>query len=253
MTYAEFLKMVTEMHEINAQRYASMAISGKRIPIPRDNAPDVDTHWYYPKQHPEGRLPVIINTHGGCFTGCDAVQTGSLCQLFADKLNALAINVNYRKAPEAPFPYAIDEICDVVRYIAAHADKLNIEPSRIALSGESAGASLAAAVAMKLKDKKVNLRCQILIYPCTDLTNDYLPHPRSGDAWLDYSHRCYIGKANPHNPLICHLAAERELLEGLCPAVILTCENDTLREQGELYALHLVDAFVPGKRSIIYT
>lgn len=246
MTYEEFLKDTIEMHRRKAPFFAGFRLDGERRAVKREGKEPVDVLWYYPKNKPAGRLPVIVNAHGGGFTACDAVQTGSLCRFLSDELGALALNVNYKKAPEAPFPYAIDEICDVIRYLIENAAALGVDPDRIAVSGESAGASLAAAVAMKLANEtNIRLACQVLVYPCTDLTNDFLPEPAPYDEWIDYCHRCYLGETDRHHPYVCHLAAERDMLEKTCPAVILTCEHDTLRLQGELYADRLKDAFVP--------
>lgn len=246
MSYADFVRDTIARHEMQAKKYASRQLTGERRAIPRAEKNPVDTIWYRPEAAMGQKLPVILNLHGGGFTDCDAVQTGSLCRTMADALDALVINVNYKKAPECPYPYAIEEVCDLIAYLIENAQSLDIDPERIAVSGESAGASLATAVAMKLANETdIALKCQVLVYPCSDLTGDYLPKRLPYDEWLSYCIRAYCGDENPHHPYLCHMAAPDAMLEKMCPAVFVTCELDFLGNQADLYAQRLIDNFVP--------
>lgn len=246
MSYAEFVKDTIARHEMQAKKYASVPLTGERRAVVREGKPPVDTIWYRPEATQGEKLPVLLNMHGGGFTDCDAVQTGSLCKTLSDALRAVVINVNYKKAPEHPYPYAIEEICDCIFHLRANAAELGIDVDRIAVSGESAGASLAAAVAMKLANETdISLKCQLLVYPCTDLTGDYLPQRPPYDAWLSHCVRAYCADEDPHHPYICHLAAPDSMLEKLCPAIFVTCELDFLGTQADLYARRLIENFVP--------
>ena len=246
MSYADFVRDTIARHEMQEKKYASWQLTGERRAVPRTGKNPVDTIWYRPEPEIEQKLPVVLNMHGGGFTDCDAVQTGSFCRTLADALDALIISVNYKKAPEYPYPYAIEEICDVIAYLFENAQSLGIDTERIAVSGESAGASLATATAMKLANETdFALKCQVLVYPCTDLTGDYLPKPLPYDEWLEHCITAYCGDVHPHHPYICHMAAPDAMLAKMCPAVFVTCELDFLGNQADLYAQRLIDNFVP--------
>lgn len=243
MTYEAFVRETIEQHRSQAAVFDAYVLTGERHRIVRDVGPDLDTIWYVPEDE-AGPWPALVNLHGGGFTSCDAVQTGSLCRTIVDAAGILVVNLNYRKAPEHPFPFAVNEACDLIQHLCEHADEYGIDPCRIAVAGESAGASLAIASAMKLAEERgVALAAQVLVYPCTDLMGVYTH--KVDDEWLDHCCRAYLGSESPSHPYFCHLAASREQLEKVCPAIILTCENDALRQQGEVFAQRLVDACVP--------
>jgi putative ergosteryl-3beta-O-L-aspartate hydrolase len=97
------------------------------------------------------RYPVVINFHGGGFTLGSATDDARWCKTVVDECNAVVVAVDYRRAPEHPFPTAVEDGVDAVKYIAAHADELCLDPDRIALSGFSSGGNMAFTVPLRLQ------------------------------------------------------------------------------------------------------
>lgn len=234
--------MAIDINALRVQRekWAQQPTLGQRFSVPREGAESVDVILYSPKKY-SGRLPVLFNMHGGAWLGGDAVLMESFCQLLADEIPAFVVNVNYKKADVHPFPYALTEVSDAVKYFAAHAEEYDIDHARMAVGGHSAGAQIAAGAAMKLKEDGVRLAAQMLVYPCTDMTPE-------GDEGLmamiqplmfpngDYKHRW----ASP-------ALASDEALAGLCPAIFIECGLDELKPMGIRYTKRLIGAAVPVK------
>lgn len=234
--------MAMDFEAIRAQRarWAAQATIGERFVVPRAAGDGVDVIIYRPESS-AGRLPVMFNMHGGAWIGGDAVLMESFCQKLANDIPAMVVNVNYKKADVQPFPYALTEVADAVKYFAAHAEEYGIDPGRMAVGGHSAGAQIAAGAAMKLKEEGMKLAAQMLVYPCTDM------RPKDADGLMamiqpmmfpggEYAHRWA-------SPL---LATEAEL-EGLAPAIFVECGLDELKPMGVAYAKRLMDAAVPVK------
>lgn len=226
--------------------YDARPITGERIAIQRAGKEPVDVIVYRPEQWVCGTLPVFFNMHGGGFIGGDAVLMDSFCHMLADRLPAVVFNINYKKAPEYAFPYAIEEVYDTAVYAVENASIFGIDPGRMAVGGHSAGASIAAAVALKAKeDGKISFACQILVYPCTDLGTDPVERNPDCPPWEAENLRNYAALYCQHgesyhrwaSPL---LAVQDELAD-ICPAVFIICELDTLRLQSEAYAKKLID------------
>ena len=234
--------MAIDFSAIRAERvkWAAQETKGERFAVPRENMDPVDVILYRPEKS-EGRLPVLFNMHGGAWIGGDAVLMESFCQLLADEIPAFVVNVNYKKSDVHPFPYALTEVADAVKYFAAHADEYGIDAGKMAVGGHSAGAQIAAGAAMKLKEDGVKLAAQMLVYPCTDMT----PEGEEGLMAMiqplmfpngDYKHRW----ASP-------ALASDEALTGLCPAIFIECGLDELKPMGIRYAKRLIGAAVPVK------
>jgi len=243
------------MEENRKQRlaWANQETKGERFVVPREGESlagvakeSVNIILYRPKNVCQKcaakGLPVLFNMHGGAWIGGDAVLMESFCQMIADEVQALVVNVNYRKADEKPFPYAIEEVADAVCYFAEYAEKYGIDPDRMAVGGHSAGAQLAAGAAVMLKERGVKLAAQMLVYPCTDMSG--------GDGLMGFigtmlfPEGCnseYNGKHRWASPL---LASDAELA-GVAPAIFVECGPDDLKPQGIAYAKRLIDLAVP--------
>ncbi len=246
-SFEQHMEEIRKMHKETRKLFDSRPITGERILIPRDGMEGVDGIIYKPKQPARDMMPVLFNMHGGAFVGGDAVLMDSFCRKVADCLSILVVNINYKKAPEHPFPYAVTEVADTIEFCAAHADEYKITPERMAVGGFSAGASLAAGAALKIKATgRTPLACQLLVYPVTDLYST-LNTEKSDDESLAYK---YMVKAYCQNDDADHIWASPLLgsqgeLSGVCPAIFITCGLDSLREQGEAYAKQLIDCGVP--------
>jgi acetyl esterase len=179
-------------------------------------------------------LPRLVFFHGGRFFSGDLVSHDAMCRSLALASGWRVLAVDYRLAPEHKFPAALQDACVAVRWAAATPGK-----TRIAVAGDSAGANLAAGAARLCRD--VDLCCQVLIYPMIDATCGEESHrefatgygPESRDmlrGWQEY----LAEGDDPRHPDISPLFARD--LAGLPPALVITAEYDTLRDEGERYA-----------------
>jgi len=200
---------------------------------------------------PEGgpSLPVVVYFHGGGFVGGNIETHDGVCHGLAVGVPAVVVSVDYRLAPEAPFPAAVDDCEAAVRWVSDHAGELGADGSRLAVAGDSAGGNLAAVIARRTRDTGgPSIAFQLLIYPCTDATCSKPSHVENGEGYLltaelmqwFYGH--YLGGSDPRDPDLSPLLVED--LRGLPPALIITAEYDPLRDEGEAYAARLVEAGV---------
>ena len=234
--------MAFDFNAIRAQRekWAAQETKGQRFNVPREGTDPVDVILYRPVKS-EGRLPVLFNMHGGAWIGGDAVLMESFCQKLADEIPAFIVNVNYKKADVHPFPYALIEVADTVKYFAANADEYGIDPAKMAVGGHSAGAQIAAGAAMKLKEDGIKLAAQMLVYPCTDMT------PETEDGLMAMIQALMFPDGDYKHLWASMALASDEALEGLCPAIFIECGLDELKPMGIRYAKRLIGAAVPVK------
>lgn len=223
--------------------YAAQKTAGERFVIPRSGSKGIRTILYRPAVGGSNcRLPVLFNMHGGSWVGGDAVMMESFCQMIADNIPAFVVNVNYTKADEEPFPYAMEEVVDAVKFFHSHADEYGIDAGKMAVGGHSAGAQIAAGAAIKLKEEHVGLACQMLVYPCTDMVTDDPSDP----FWSDMM-RIFFPNGGSEHRYMSPLRAKDEELAGLCPAIFIECGLDELEPMGIAYAKRLMDVAVPVK------
>ncbi|WP_320064103.1 alpha/beta hydrolase [Micromonospora sp. RTGN7] len=197
-----------------------------------------------------GRLPTLVYFFGGGWTLGSVDTADGICRRLANATGCQVVTVGYRLAPENPFPAAVHDCHAAVRWLAGHADEFGVDPSRLAVGGDSAGGNLAAAVTLLARDSGgPPLAAQLLIYPNTDQRElaasagdqDPLLFNRHSVAW--YRGHYLPDPADAENPLASPLLAED--LTGLPPALVVTAEYDPLRDEGERYAERLRAAGVP--------
>jgi acetyl esterase len=244
---AEFLEEVRK----SAERPSDDRIEelGRTIPGPH-GAPDIPIRIYMPKIRTEPG-PAFVNFHGGGFILGDLESEHPRCLLMAAEAGAVSVGVDYRLAPEHPFPAGVEDCYAALQWVAANAEELKVDPDRIAVGGGSAGGNLAAAVALIARDRGgPKIAFQMLIYPVFDDHCD-TPSMKAGAGlyiW-DYQNTLdmwdqYIGKER--GEVSCYAAPARATdLSGLPPAYVMTCEHDPLRDEGMLYAMRLLQAGVP--------
>lgn len=186
-----------------------------------------------------------IFLHGGGWTLGDLATYEPLCRRLANRLNANIVWVEYRLAPEHPYPAAIDDAVAATRFIFSHAGSLGLDPNRVSLIGDSAGANIAAVLALLNRKSELgwNFERQILIYPCLDLTASYPSHRTLGSGYLltreiyGWYRRNYIQDRDPTDWRISPLFASG--LKDVAPAVILSAGFDPLRDEAFAYAQRL--------------
>ncbi len=207
---------------------------------------------YRPHGVSAGPLPVIVYFHGGGWVLGDLDVFESLCCRLANASVCAVASVDYRLAPEHKFPKAVDDAYAAVQWIGARATDLNIDATRLAVAGDSAGGNLAAVVCLLARDKGgPAIAYQILLYPVTDASMGCPSYERFGAGYLltresmAWFYDCYAPQDIDRTDFrLSPLAAQS--LAGLPPALVLTAGFDPLRDEGECYAQRLAaEANVP--------
>jgi acetyl esterase len=197
----------------------------------------------------DGRQPILVWYHGGGWVIGDLDTADGVVRKLANRTNALVVSVDYRLAPEHPYPASTDDSWAVLEWVAANGAELGGDPARIAVGGDSAGGNLAAVMAIRARDAGLSLRGQLLVYPATDLTLSFPSVEANGEGYLltkdsmVWFTNHYVGGADPKDPTISPYYADD--VSGVAPAHIITAEFDPLRDEGEAYGERLMDAGVP--------
>ena len=227
-------------------------IEDRTIPGP---AGPVRVRMTVPVDAGQDPLPALVYFHGGGFVVGSLSSHDHLCRSITAASGVAVISVDYRLAPEHPYPAAVDDAEAATSYIAANPHEFGIDPARLAVGGDSAGGTLAAVVAQRLATKShTPLALQLLIYPATDAdmnTHSYFENAegylltRAAMSW--YWDQYVPDVARRLDPSASPLRAKD--LSGLPPALMIIAGHDPLRDEGEAYARRLTEAGVPVKLS----
>jgi acetyl esterase len=194
--------------------------------------------------------PLLFFMHGGGMVFGDLDSHDATCRLLAERADALVLAVDYRLAPEHPFPAAVEDCWAAFAYVAGHAATYGADPGRIAVGGDSAGGTLAAVTAIRAAEEGVPLRFQLLVYPATNLVDDSESRRLFGDGFLltsefiELAHSTYVTGAHRLDDPRVSVAFTERFPDGLAPALVVTAGFDPLRDEGEAYARQLADAGV---------
>lgn len=200
-------------------------------------------------------LPVIMYFHGGGWILGSESTHDRLVRSLANDANAAVVFVKYTPSPEAQFPIPLEQAYAATQYIAEQGASLGLDPTRIALAGDSVGGNMAAVVARLAKERGgPTILFQALFYPVTDARFDTRSYRRFAKGpWLTRAMMKWFFKAyaplraDRKRPDVSPLRASLAQLRGLPPALVITGENDVLRDEGEAYAHKLMRAGVPVK------
>ena len=199
-------------------------------------------------------LPVVIFTHGGGWVLGGFNTHDRLVREIANKAHVAIVFVNYTPSPEARYPFSLEQAYAATKWVAQNGQTIHVNPSRLAIVGDSVGGNMAAALAILAKERGgPKITFQVLFYPVTDGTNfnssSYIKLQKG--YWLTRQAMKWFwdnyapDKAIRKQPTASPLQASIEQLRGLPPALIITDEFDVLHSEGEAYAHKLIDAGVP--------
>ncbi len=221
-------------------------VEDRRIPGP---AGEIPVRFYRPFASGDA-LPLLVYLHGGGWVVCDLDTHDACCRFLARHAGVNVLSIDYRLAPEHPFPAAVDDSLAAFRWAVAHARELGSDPARVAIGGDSAGGNLSAVVAQcTARDGGPQPALQLLLYPVTDLSTKHESYRLFGkgffltEAEMDWYRGHYLPDASAAlDPRASPLLASD--LSGLAPAHVVTAGFDPLRDEGEQYAKRLEAAGV---------
>ena len=243
------LRLVYTEQRLKLQPPPPAVAEVREITIPGRDAP-IRARLYSPIDDRAPR-PLIVYFHGGGWVVGSLEGYDTTCRRLALKAGARVLSVDYRLAPEHPFPAAVHDAWDVTVWCSRTAEDLAIDPDRIVVAGDSAGGSLAAVVALQARDEGgPAIALQVLVYPATDLTRESASYDRNASGYMLTASalRWFIERYIPDaakradwraSPLL------RDSLAGVAPALVISAEYDPLVDENEAYAKRLSAAGVP--------
>lgn len=229
-------------------RAATDYVSNEHVHEIRDiDAAGVPVRLYRPTA--ETNLGLLVYFHGGGWVLGSIKSHDATCRSIANQSGCAVLSVEYRLAPEDPFPAGLEDSLKATAWAAANAESLGIDATRLAVGGDSAGGNLAAVVAQL---QPVPISYQVLIYPVTDcrmssqsyIENAAGPFLRAVD--MDAFINLYLdNKTSTSDPRVSPICADPAVLASCPPAIVITAEHDPLRDEGEDYGRALLAAGVP--------
>ena len=243
------LRRAQLLRRFNDAEHKPKEIAGREIFIPIPDG-ELRALLYVPES--SAPAPLFVDLHGGAFIFGSPEEDDHFCTSLCRALGMVVVSPDYPLAPEARYPVALEQIYAAIQSMRNDAQRYGVDPARVAIGGHSAGACLATAICMLAKRRgDLPLMWQLLDHPALDMGCTLPQQARHRDEQelkqelLDFGALCY---ATPEqyacDPLCTPSIASPEELEGLPPAVILTCERDSLRTEGEVYAGMLARAGV---------
>ena len=211
------------------------------IPGPLGGIP---LRWYWPS--PDGRLPVTPYLHGGGWTIDDLDTHDHLCRRLASRSQAVVVSVAYRRSPEHPYPAAVEDAYVATQWVVAVGRERGVDPTRLAVAGDSAGGNLATVVALLCRDRHgLAVRFQALAYPVTDhwqagraSYDQYAEGYTLSRDFMKWTFEQYLPAGfDRGDPYVFPLRTAD--LRGLPASLIVTAELDPLRDEGRAYAERL--------------
>ena len=198
------------------------------------------------------RLPVIVYFHGAGWVMGDTGTHDRLVRELSVRANAALVFVDYERSPEARYPVAIEQDYAVTKYVAEHSEQLNVDPTRLAIAGDSVGGNMTAVVSLLAQERGgPDITAQVLFYPVTDADFDNGSYTSFANGpWLtkpamDWFWNQYLPEGiDRTDPKVTPIHATADQLSGQAPALVITAENDVLRDEGEAYARKLSQAGV---------
>jgi acetyl esterase len=200
-----------------------------------------------------GKLPAFIFIHGGGWILGDYDTHKRIVRDLCVLSGFAAVFINYTLSPEAQYPQAVHEVYAATKWVARNGDEINIDGKNIAVVGNSAGGNMATVAAMMAKaDKGPEIKLQILLWPVVDTDFETVSYQQFGEqrflttSMMKWMFDNYMPEPDRRREIyVSPLQATVDQLRGLPPALIITSENDVLRDEGEAYGRKLAEAGVP--------
>jgi acetyl esterase len=207
---------------------------------------DLPARLYVPRGT-TGTSPLLFFVHGGGWVYGDLESHDGVCRYLTEQSGVRVLALDYRKAPEHPFPAALHDCFAAYTWTRGHAAELGADPARIAVGGDSAGGNLSIGVCLRAREDGVPQPVvQVLVYPGTDFSQRLPSREMFGQGFYlstEFIDRCeaaYVpDSADTADPLLSPLQAKD--LSGLAPAYVLTAGFDPLRDEGEAFARRVAD------------
>jgi acetyl esterase len=240
--FDEMIDPLTDHPEVGAVEDRAIPVGGRDVPV----------RIYRPAE--PARAGVAVFFHGGGWVFGDLDSHDGVCRSLTRNSGITTVAVHYRRAPEHPFPAAVDDAVGVVRWLAAHGGEIGVDARPLAVVGDSSGANLSAAVSLVLRDGGDSpVAFQALLYPVTDPAMDTESYRENADDpflsademvwyWAQYGD----GKAPDDPRAALSMASD---LRGLPPTYLLTAGFDPLRDEGRAFGEALRQAGVPVRSS----
>ncbi len=229
-------------------RQQSDMFAGREIPVGEVRDIEVDgavgkiRARHYAPAEAGGPHPLIVYYHGGGFVICDLETHDAPCRVLCRHAGAHVLSIDYRLAPENPFPAPVEDCQAALRWAFEHAAELGADTGRIAVAGDSAGGNLATVMCLQARRGENPMpHFQLLIYPVTDLANDAPSRGTFAEGFfltkseMDWFNEHYVLScgADPNDPRLSPLLVDD--LSGVPPAYLITAGFDPLRDEGEAY------------------
>ncbi len=254
--YLQVCNQMPPIHTMDPKAVRDMLSNGPRsaikldrvskvenLMIPVSQGEEIKCRVYIPEG--QGPFPIFIYYHGGGWVLGDIEVVDASCRMIANRTASIVVSVNYRLAPEYKFPTPVEDAYAALEWVYEKGFSFNGDVTRLAVGGDSVGGNLATVVTMMARDRKgPNITAQALIYPATNLEFNTESHQTFAKGFgLDREQLVWFrdhylrNDEDRYNEYASPLVAED--LSGLPPAIVITAENDVLRDEGMAYAERL--------------
>jgi acetyl esterase len=248
LSYEDARKVLEDAQAINVRK---LPADIEDTVFPGGPTGEVSVRIYRPV-NTKALLPVVMYFHGGGWVLGSKNTHDRLLRDLVKGSDAAFVFVNYTPSPEAQFPIPVEQCYAATKYVSENGKELGLDPSRLALAGDSVGGYTTAVVAQLAKERKgPSIRYQVLMYPVTDSSMSQQSYEEFADGpWLTKAAMAWFWdafapkKEDRKKTMASPLSATLEQFKGLPPALVIVDENDILRDEGEQYARKLIQAGV---------
>jgi acetyl esterase len=248
LSYGDARKVLEDAQAINVRK---LPADIEDTVFPGGPTGEVSVRIYRPV-NTKALLSVVMYFHGGGWVLGSKNTHDRLLRDLVNGSDAAFVFVNYTPSPEAQFPIPVEQCYAATKYVSENGKELGLDPSRLALAGDSVGGYTTAVVAQLAKERKgPSIRYQVLMYPVTDSSMSQQSYEEFADGpWLTKAAMAWFWdafapkKEDRKKTMASPLSATLDQLKGLPPALVIVDENDILRDEGEQYARKLIQAGV---------